>query len=59
VVAPVDQRYELAEGAVMVTLLPAQKVVAPLVVSAVETAGCTLTVVAAELLLQPLFKLET
>jgi hypothetical protein len=53
VVAPLDQRYELAPEAVSVTLPPAQNVVAPLAVMAAVGSGFTVTVVAAEVLLQP------
>ena len=54
VVAPFDQRYELPELAVSVTLLPAQNVVGPPAVIAGVGVGLTVTAVAADVALQPL-----
>jgi hypothetical protein len=54
VVAPLDQRYELAALAVSVTLPPAQNVVGPLaVMTGVAGNALTTTLVGAELPLQP------
>ena len=55
VVAPVDQRYELAALAVSVTLPPSQNVVGPpAVMTGVAGRGLTVTAVAALVALQPL-----
>ena len=54
VVAPVDQRYELPEFAVSVTLPPGQNVVGPPGVIVAVAAGLTVTAVAADVALQPL-----
>src|SRR6185436_18527608 len=54
VVAPFDQRYELALEAVSVTLPPAQKVVGPPAVIVAVGSAFTVTVVGAEVALQPL-----
>jgi len=54
VVAPFDQRYEAEDGAVSVTESPAQKVVAPpAVITGVDGIAFTVTVVDAEVALQP------
>ena len=53
VVAPLDQRYELPEFAVNVTLPPGQNVVGPPGVIVAVAAGLTVTAVAAEVVLQP------
>jgi len=54
VVAPFDHRYVKPEGAVSVTLPPAQNVVGPLgVIVGVEGFALTVTVVAALVALQP------
>ena len=55
VVAPFDQRYPLDAGAVSVTEPPAQKVVGPpAVITGVDGFALTVTVVDAEVALQPL-----
>ena len=53
VVAPFDQRYEDAADAVSVTLPPAQNVVGPEAVIVAVGLLLTVTVVAAEVALQP------
>src|ERR1043165_8246006 len=53
VVAPVDQAYELADEAVSVTEPPAQNVVAPFGEIVGVGSGLTVTVVAAEVAVQP------
>ena len=54
VVAPFDQRYELPAEAVKVTDPPAQKVVGPpVVIVGVAGVGFTVTVVGADVALQP------
>jgi len=54
VVAPLDQRYDVEDGAVKVTEPPAQNVVAPpAVITGVAGAALTVTAVAAEVALQP------
>ncbi len=55
VVAPFDQRYEAEDGAVSVTDPPSQKVVAPpAVITGVDGFALTVTVVDADVALQPL-----
>jgi hypothetical protein len=54
VVAPVDQRYDDPAEAVSVTLPPAQNVVGPPAVMVTVGLAFTVTVVAAEVVLQPL-----
>ena len=54
VVAPFDQRYDDDAGAVSVTLPPAQNVVGPLAVIVAAGLVLTVTVVAAEVAVQPL-----
>jgi hypothetical protein len=54
VVAPVDQRYDAALDAVSVTLPPAQNVVGPDAVMLAAGFAFTVTVVDAEVALQPL-----
>jgi hypothetical protein len=54
VVAPLDQRYEPLPPAVRVTLPPAQNVVGPLGVIVATGVAFTVTVVAADVALQPL-----
>ena len=53
VVAPLDQRYEVAALAVSVTLPPAQNVVAPFAAIVGVGSGLTVTLVAALVALQP------
>ena len=53
-VAPVDQRYELPALAVSVTLPPSQNVVGPPALIVATGGSLTVTVVGADVALQPL-----
>jgi hypothetical protein len=53
VVAPFDQRYEVALGAVSATLPPAQKVVGPPAVMLAVGLALTVTGVGADVVLHP------